>query len=167
MSIPGLLVQQPILQQLNNSRLTGIQAMPAKDSTSDGTSDFSMMRRRFSQTYSTAPLGQANTAQRAMNSSNRYTVTFAAKTGPSRVVDSSDVIARRKAAAIGAGSMNASGGPMTFMSNSNKSIVDNAVTRVRYGGAGCVPKKVTQKYLFMASPPSTMAQPLKPLYPSP
>jgi hypothetical protein len=152
----------PIRNDLNNAVLRGVDAMPIKDSTSDGSTTFSMMRRRFLTTYTTAVPAQNNQNQR-VGISNRFTANFAAKTGPSKVTDNSDVVARRKAAAIGAGSMNAQGGPMSFMSSSNPSVVADARVRARYGGSA-VPKKVTQKYQFMANPPTTAAQPLKPLY---
>lgn len=152
----------PIRNDLNNAVLSGVDAMPIKDSTSDGSTTFSMMRRRFLTTYTTAVPAQNNQNQR-VGISNRFTSNFAAKTGPSKVTDNSDVVARRKAAAIGAGSMNAQGGPMSFMSSSNPSVVADARVRARYGGSA-VPKKVTQKYQFMANPPTTAAQPLKKLY---
>lgn len=160
----------PIRNDLNNALLSGRNAMPIKDSTSDGSTMFSMMRNRFLNTYTTAVPRQNNQQQRLATvgypSRHLSTVNFVAKTGPSRVTDNSDVIARRKAAAVGAGSMNASGGPMSFVSSSNPSVVDEARVRTRYGGSA-VPKKVTQKYQFMANPPTTMAQPVRPLYPSP
>jgi hypothetical protein len=159
----------PIRNDLNNAVLSGQDAMPMKDSTSDGSSTFSMLRRRFSSTYTTAVPAQNNQQQRLATvgypSRHLSTVNFVAKTGPSRVTDNSDVIARRKAAAVGAGSMNASGGPMSFVSSTNPSVVTDARVRARYGGSA-VPKKVTQKYQFMANPPTTMAQPMRPLYPS-
>ena len=154
----------PIRNGMNNAILSGQDAMPIKDSTSDGSATFSMMRRRFRSTYTTAVPAQNNQVQR-VGISNRITANFVAKSGPSRVTDNSDVIARRKAAAIGAGSMNESGGPMSFTSSSNPSVVSDARVRARYGGAA-VPKKVTQKYQFMASPPTTSAQPMRALYPS-
>lgn len=159
----------PIRNGLNNGVLNGVDAMPIKDSTSDGSTMFSMMRRRFSGTYTTAVPAQNNQQQRLANvgypSRHLSTVNFVAKSGPSRVTDNSDVIARRKAAAIGGGSMNAGGGPMSFMSSSNPSVVADARVRARAGGAS-VPKKVTQKYLFMATPPAAnFTPPLKSLYP--
>lgn len=157
----------PIRNDINNATLKGVNAMPIKDSTSDGSSTFSMMRHRFSNTYTTAVPAQNFQQQRLSSvgypSRHLSTVNFVAKTGPSRVTDNSDVIARRKAAAVGAGSMNASGGPMSFVSSSNHSVVADARVRARYGGSA-VPKKVTQKYQFMANPPSTMAQPMRSLY---
>jgi len=158
----------PIRNDLNNAVLSGKNAMPIKDSTSDGSTTFSMLRRRFLNTYTTAVPAQNNQQQRVSvdyPSRRLSTVNFVAKTGPSRVTDNSDVIARRKAAAVGAGSMNASGGPMSFVSSSNPSVVADARVRARYGGSA-VPKKVTQKYQFMANPPTTMAQPVRSLYPS-
>ena len=158
----------PIRNDLNNAVLSGRNAMPIKDSTSDGSTMFSMMRRRFSNTYTTAVPAQNNQQQRVSvdyPSRRLSTINFVAKTGPSCVTDNSDVIARRKAAAVGAGSMNPTGGPMSFVSSTNLSIVTDARVRARYGGAA-VPKKVTQKYQFMTNPPTTMAQPMRPLYPS-
>ena len=145
-------LHEPIIKGMNNAVLRGVDAMPMKDSTSDGSSTFSMMRRRFLATNSTDKPAQNKPAQnnqaQRIGISNRFTSNFAAKSGPSRVTDNSDVIARRKAAAIGK-SMNASGGPMSFVSSSDHS-VDAARTRVRCGGAN-VPKKVTQKYKFMSA----------------
>lgn len=160
-----MLSMLPIRNDMNNAVLSGTNAMPIKDSTSDGSTMFSLMRRRFASTYTTTVPAQNNQNQR-VGISNRFTSNFAAKSGPSRVTDNSDVIARKKAAAIGAGSMNASGGPMSFMSSSNPSVVADARVRARYSGAA-VPKKVTQKYQFVASPPTTAAQPMRALYPSP
>jgi hypothetical protein len=160
----------PIRNGINNAVLSGVNAMPIKDSTSDGSTTFSMLRRRFLTTYTTVVPAQNNQQQRIASvgypARHLSTVNFVAKTGPSRVTDNADVIARRKAAAVGAGSMNASGGPTSFMSSSNPSVVSDARVRARYGGSA-VPKKVTQKYQFMTTPPTTMAQPMRALYPSP
>ena len=156
------MIQQPAINGLNNAVLRGVDAMPIKDSTSDGSSTFSLFRRRFLLTNSALPPRQNNQAQR-VGISNRFTANFAAKTGPSQVTDNSNVVARRKAAAIGQ-SMNPTGGPLSFMSSSNRSVVNDAKVRARAGGAATVPKKVTQKYQFMATPPTTVTPPLKGLY---
>jgi len=123
----------PILNDINNGILSGQKPMPAKDSTSDGASSFAMGRRGYLNMY-----GQNIAPSPAQNVQKKWI-------GGNR--DASQIVANRHIASLGSGSLNASGGPLTFMSSTNKNVVADALIRTRSGGSN-VPKKVSHKYLL-------------------
>jgi len=121
------------LNDINNGILSGQKPMPAKDSTSDGASSFAMGRRGYLNMY-----GQNIAPSPAQNVQKKWI-------GGNR--DASQIVANRHIASLGSGSLNASGGPLTFMSSTNKNVVADALIRTRSGGSN-VPKKVSHKYLL-------------------
>jgi len=116
------------LRETNNAVLSGVHAMPLKDITSDGTSTFSSARHEYFQTVpATANTVEQNRAKRWYG--NR---------------DASQVAANRRVREIGAGSMNASKGPMAFVAKNDRNSRIDALARVR--GGGCVvPPKVRHR----------------------
>lgn len=113
-----------MIKTIQNNQMSGVSAMPLKDSTSSNENTFSMNRRNYFQTNSET----ANTV--TQNLQKKYT--------GSR--DSSSVVAKRKANAVGNGSLNASKNTMSFTSNNNVNTVDSAKRRVRNGGYVPPPK---------------------------
>jgi hypothetical protein len=109
---------------VNNGIASGQKAMPMKDSTSDGTSSFSLDRHNYSE---------------ALNVQTVSEIQHKKWIGGNR--DASQVATNRRVANVGVGSLNASAGDLKFVSNSDRSVVDNALIRVRAGGA-VVPRKV-------------------------
>jgi hypothetical protein len=127
-------MNQPIftIQGIQNNRLSAKNAMPIKDSTSDGTSSFEMGRRVYND--SSLPILQTN----------GNTNTFVSP--PQNVQkkwlgnrDSSGVTESRRNRAIGKGSMMTT--PSSFHSNTTHNTVNEALTRVRGGGAVAPAKK--------------------------
>lgn len=108
------------IQNLNNGMLQNKTAMPLKDSTSDGTSTFSMGRLNYVSSFTTQSLNP----QKKWIGGNR---------------DASQTTANRRVGAIGLGSMTST--PNSFVSNSSKNVVNDALRRVRAGGAIAPPKK--------------------------
>jgi len=107
-----------LIQNIQNNQLNGKAAMPLKDSTSSNENTFSMNRRNY---FLTNP-ETANTV--TQNLQKKYTGNR----------DASSVIARRKANAVGNGSLNASGSAYSFTGNNNRNEVDSALKKVRSGG---------------------------------
>lgn len=107
-----------LIQNIQNNQLNGKAAMPLKDSTSSNENTFSMNRRNY---FLTNP-ETANTV--TQNLQKKYTGNR----------DASSVIARRKASAVGNGSLNASGAAYSFTGNNNRNEVDSALKKVRNGG---------------------------------
>jgi len=113
-----------MIKTIQNNQMSGVAAMPLKDTTSSNENTFSMNRRNYFQTNPET----ANTV--TQNLQKKYT--------GSR--DSSSVVAKRKANAVGNGSLNASKNTMSFTSNNNVNTVDSAKRRVRNGGYVPPPK---------------------------
>ena len=113
-----------MIKTIQNNQMSGVSAMPLKDSTSSNENTFSMNRRNYFQTNSET----ANTV--TQNLQKKYTGNR----------DSSSVVAKRKANAVGNGSLNASKNTMSFTSNNNVNTVDSAKRRVRNGGYVPPPK---------------------------
>jgi len=111
------------IQTMNNNRLSSEKAMPLKDSTSSGDSNFSSARHQYIESSQVS-------AQKKWIGGNR---------------DASDRIRNLRVNAIGVGSLNASKEPMSFTSSTSMNTVREAKKRVRNGGA-TVPAKVTHKY---------------------
>jgi hypothetical protein len=114
------------LQNINNNRLSFQKAMPLKDSTSTGDSDFSMPRHQYIESLNTVPVSN----QKKWIGGNR---------------DASDRIRNLRTNAIGLGSLNANKVPSSFTSSSSTNTIREAKKRVRSGGAS-VPAKVIHKY---------------------
>ena len=105
-------------QNLNNAILSNINAMPMKDSTSDGTSTFSMGRLLHTNTI-------------ANNSHKKWI-------GGTR--DASQITRNRSISAIGNGTMNAANTQNSFVSNTSKNVVNDALRRTRNSGYVVPPK---------------------------
>jgi hypothetical protein len=112
-------------QNINNGVLVGLKAMPQKDITSDGESSFSLGRQLFINTYPENPISVQQKYQKKWYG-NR---------------DASQVTANRRINEIGVGSLNASKGQMSFTTYKDVNTVNDALTRVRAGGAVAPPKK--------------------------
>ena len=123
MSYHTFALKQNIPQNTNNSILSGVKAMPAKDGMADGAASFATNRFLYAETYQQAATQQSKKWYGGC--SNR---------------DSSDITKQRQYTQVGAATMNTSGGPLSFETKKDNSRRD-ALARVRAGGA-TVPKKV-------------------------
>jgi|UniRef100_A0A6C0IP19 hypothetical protein len=113
-----------MLKNIQNNQMSGVAPMPLKDSTSSNENSFAMNRRNYFQTNQIT----ANTVSENLQkkySGNR---------------DASSVMSRRKANAVGVGSLNSSKDAMSFTSNNNRNEQDTALKRVRNGGYVPSPK---------------------------
>jgi len=115
------------LNNLNNGRLSGVKAMPAKDLSSDADGGFASDRKAYANIYAT------DTANPAPNQISQ-------KKWIGGCRDSSDVSYRRRVAAAGS-SLNPSGGAFAFTSKTEKNTVIEALNRCRNQGK-CAPPKV-------------------------
>jgi len=120
-------LNRPIINILNNGQLSGVRAMPQKDSTSDSQSTFEMNRAVYSRTLPTNP---APITSNYMNGKKWY---------GNR--DASQVTANRRTTEVGIGSLNASNKPMSFETHHNFNTTNDALRRVRAGGAVAPAKK--------------------------
>lgn len=117
------------INDINNNQLSGIKVAPLKDSTSDGQSSFEMGRQIYMRTLPyTAP--STNASSQYMNGKKWY---------GNR--DASQITRNRRTSQIGVGSLNASGNVMSYTSNTEKNSVQDALRRVRGGGAVAPAKK--------------------------
>lgn len=113
------------LQDINNGTLNAIKSMPVKDSTSDGTSTFSMDRNVYVQTLpSVTPTVKQNIEKKWFK--NR---------------DASEVIRNRRINEVGVGSLNSANTQQSFTTHRVVNTVNDALRRVRAGGASAPPKK--------------------------
>ena len=146
---------RPILTILNNGIIDASMAMPMKDLTSDGDSNFEMNRRLFNRSYvaptdfSQPQVGTTIVQRHALGLSNNTVVIDGAKTaiqkkwiGGNR--DASQVTKNRRVNT--SGSTMVTTGPTSFKNVSDNNTTREAIIRVRSGGYR-VPPKVTQKYL--------------------
>jgi hypothetical protein len=115
------------IHSLNNSVLSGVKAMPLKDSTSDNTSTFSRNRNHYMAGFFTqTPL---ETQQKKWMNGNR---------------DASSVAYKNRVHSIGNGSLNAQAQPMSFTSSVETNSVRSALMRTRNAGS-IVPSKKTHR----------------------
>ena len=114
------------INNINNGALKGTKAMPSKDSTSDGTSSFSLGRQTYVNSYS---------------ESNNTILQTKKWIGGNR--DASVVTRKKSNNEIALGSLNAiqPNNLLSFTTYKDVNTVNDALTRVRGGGA-VVPKKV-------------------------
>lgn len=111
------------LQNINNNQLYAVKAMPLKDSTTTGDSDFTIPRHQYIESLNTTP-------GKKWIGGNR---------------DASQIIRNNRMNSIGLGSLNANKVPSSFTSSSSTNTIREAKKRVRSGGA-TVPAKITHKY---------------------
>lgn len=114
------------LQNTNNNFLSSQKAMPLKDSTSTGDSDFSIPRHQYIETVSSI-----KASEKKWMGGNR---------------DASQIIQNRRVNSVGLGSLNATKVPSSFTSSLPTNTVRQALKRVRNSGSS-VPAKVTHKYM--------------------
>jgi hypothetical protein len=114
------------LQGINNGTLTGKKAMPQKDLTSDGESSFEMGRHTYVKTLPKP--GELSKHKKCYGNH-----------------DASQITANRRNTQIGLGSLNASGKPMSFTTFKDVNVVNDALARVRGGGAVAPAKKGANK----------------------
>ena len=161
-----MISQRPILTELNNGILKSRGAMPVKDSTSDGTGFFAFTRKNYTRTYDANPAtnnvnpndNKINYDQSQSGSFGGVSKTFFSQSLRSMALprevpryqnqkkwigntrDASLITEKTRNTAIGVGSLNANEKPTSFMSNTNKNIVSDALIRTRNSGS-VVPKK--------------------------
>jgi len=131
-------VGQNIRTGMNNGTLSAVKAMPQKDLTSDGTSSFAMSRRQYTEVYPV--INQSVNKQKKFIGGNR---------------DASSVVARRRAVEVGVGSLNASQTATSMTGVRDINDTNNALRRVRAGGAYVPPKK-TNHYATSVDPRTFM-----------
>lgn len=115
---------KPILTQINNGTLTGQKAMPQKDITSNGTSNFAQDRHAYAETLTSYTNQQWK--QKKFIGGNR---------------DASSVAARRRTNEVGTGSLNASGEQLSFTTTRDINTTNNAIRKARAGGGYVPPVK--------------------------
>jgi hypothetical protein len=113
------------IQPRNNAVLSGVKAMPQKDSTSDGSSTFAGARHAYAETI-TSTSTPVSVKQHKKWFGNR---------------DASAIVSRRRVQEIGVGTLNANKGPIAFMNKNDRNSRVDALARVR-GGGYVVPPKV-------------------------
>ena len=132
MSIPVYTVYKPVFirENLNNGALKTINAMPQKDSTSDGNSSFEMGRRIYTKTHPlVTPLSTA--VDKKWIGGNR---------------DSSQITTNRRNNTIGKGSINTNTNTLlSFTTYKDVNVVNDALRRCRSGGSIVPAKKIAKK----------------------
>jgi len=145
-----------IKQIINNNQLSCVKAMPLKDSTSDGTSNFELGRSIYVKTYEPSltdadAVSLLNKPHYGASGQSRIRPTvFDGTHAPiqkkwmgSTNRDASQIIANRRTNSVGVGSLNASESLFSFTSNNSNhnNVINNALTKVRAGGSVAPPKK--------------------------
>lgn len=115
------------IQNINNGTLNTKGAMPQKDSTTNGDSNFSIPRREYVESYFD---NTGNNKKWYGGQSNR---------------DSSQITHNRRVNEIANGTLNANNVPLSFTTHTDINVVRNAKHRVRSGGAS-VPAKARYNY---------------------
>jgi hypothetical protein len=118
----------------NNGTLRSIKAMPQKDSTSDGTTTFSLNRHIYMETFQTSNI--TNTQKNKKKWYGNH--------------DASQVIANRRADQIANGTLNSDGNAISFTTVTDRNVERQALHRMRSSGSA-VPSKVTNKNIINAS----------------
>ena len=140
------------INNINNGALTAIKAMPQKDSTSDGNSTFEMARTTYNKQHQYVPTLQqakqvhnhvashSNPNQVSRTASDIVT-TKAGKWFGNK--DASQIIANRRNSAVGKGSVLSTyqDAPLSFTTYKDVNTTNDAIRRVRAGGAVAPPKK--------------------------
>jgi hypothetical protein len=142
---------QPIITELNNAALTGKNAMPMKDITSNNDSGFASDRKEFAKTHILLPGNSLKPPNFGPSGTSRILPTIYDGThtpiqkkwiGGNR--DASQIITNRRVNAT-ATSFNPTGQYMAFVTKNDPNTVRDARHRVRSGGA-IAPAKKTHKY---------------------
>jgi hypothetical protein len=150
-----------IKQDINNGALSAIKAMPLKDSTSDATSGFELNRKIYERTYTTPlttaqVLASLKSPRFGMSGHTVFDGTHAPiqkKWMGSTNRDASQIISNRRTNNVGSGSLNYDNKLMSFTAYKDVNVVNNALCRVRGGGAVAPPKKAASpSQTFVPSP---------------
>jgi hypothetical protein len=152
----------PIINDINNSTLRGVRAMPIKDSTSVGDSSFATDRHEYTRTYTDNPVttainpirfGMAGFMNRGRINPTVFDGTHTAyqKKWINANRDASRTVEKKRVNATAIGSLNASNGPITFSSYTNKNDIIDAKIRCRSGGAR-VPVKCNNRLVALGGP---------------
>lgn len=158
-----MLSDKPIIQGINNSRLSAIMAMPIKPSTAAGDSEFSNNRRAYIDGYIPTPAHplvktdnhtlNAHTVNNAMfgfrgfsliNHNNTTQASTIQKKWINGSRDASQIIQNRRVNSVGNGSLNAANKPLSFMSNNQTNQTETLVARqtIRRSGSAAPAKKI-------------------------
>ena len=146
-------------QTIQNGVLRSKDAMPLKNSTTTDDSDFSIDRYKYTRIYenvpqNNTPVTRANIASGGpnINTGRNVAQTNTAKSNLKDLQkkwygnrDASQIVANRRVQAVGQGTLNAAGTPLSFLAKTDRNIQRDARKRARSGGAA-VPAKVTHKY---------------------
>lgn len=127
-----LISMTPILQNTNNAVLNGYKAMPAKDITSNGVSNFSLGRMNYARGFQLMQPSFVASAEPQ-------------KKWIGRNQDASTITQARRITTIGSGTFNENERAMSFTAGNQVNTVNNALTRVRSQGS-TVPRKATGPY---------------------
>ena len=135
-----------IRTEINNGLLKTQNAMPQKDSTSDNQSSFSADRRSYYRTSTMNPkITVLNYPHLGMAGHRNPTVFDGTHSVNQKKWhsnrDASEVTRRNRVQGVGLGTFNSNGQAMSFESHANANIVNDALRRVRGGGAVAPPKK--------------------------
>lgn len=115
------------LYSYNNGIATGMKAMPLKDTTTLGDSNFALWRSHYADA-----LGNTGTITPVQQNQKKWI-------GTNR--DASRIIEKKRVASVGKGTLNLSGGEIAFMTKHDNLTRVRALNRVRNAGY-CVPPKV-------------------------
>lgn len=113
------------IQNYNNGALSGAKPMPLKDSTSNNESSFNMSRQTYIETVPASPITNEIRMKKKWFG-NR---------------DASSIINKRRDGAVGKGSLNQEGNLLSFTTYKDTNVTNDALRRVRAGGAVAPPKK--------------------------
>ena len=132
--------------EINNGLLKTQNTMPQKDSTSDNQSSFSADRRSYYRTSTMNPkITVLNYPHLGMAGHRNPTVFDGTHSVNQKKWhsnrDASEVTRRNRVQGVGLGTFNSNGQAMSFESHANANIVNDALRRVRGGGAVAPPKK--------------------------
>jgi hypothetical protein len=164
----------PIQTELNNGILSSQKAMPQKSITSANDSTFSMNRHAYIEGYNNQTTNLVKNDQHSIKQGTVNNTQFGFKgfsninhniTGQASTVqkkwiggnrDASTIISKRRVNSVGNGSLNASGGQISFTTVRDINVTNNALRKVRAGGAYVPPPKCRdipsstdpRKYIF-------------------
>ena len=147
---------RPLINNYNNAKLTGRNAMPQKDETSEGGSNFATDRITYWKTLgnpASIPSPITNTTHMVNDINGRPRLAqnganIAQKKWGNSNRDASQIARNRHIVSVGKGSMNPdANSSISFTTVRSVNTEQDARRRCRSGGY-CVPPKVSQKYLL-------------------
>jgi hypothetical protein len=152
LSLQNISNGQPILSDINNGTLVGVNAMPMKDLTSTNESSFESDRKEFNKTNIVGrgnplrnPNFGASGTSRILPTIFDGTHTAIQKKWIGGNRDASQIVNNRRVRAAGA-SVNLSGSAISFVNNFDVNTIRDARHRTRSGGA-IAPAKKTHNYV--------------------